>query len=109
MDKGKCLGQACRFFAQKPDSICFHQGVLPKCSPELKRDKMIEIGRIIIIKWEGYSDVHVIELGSNLWSGKCTTHNEDVSENKRCSHFPPQGAMWLDLWRAQQKTSSQQR
>ena len=34
--KGECLGHNCRFYNEKPDAICFKQGVLPRCSPELK-------------------------------------------------------------------------
>jgi hypothetical protein len=109
VDDGKCLGNGCKYFAGKPDAICFHAGFLPKCSPELKRERMIEMGNIIIIEWEGYSDKHIIMVGSNAWSGTCLTHYENVSESKRCSHFPPQSAMWLDLWRMQQRISRKQR
>lgn len=34
--KGECLGGSCRFYYEKPDTICFKQGVLPRCSPRLK-------------------------------------------------------------------------
>ena len=34
-----CLGNSCRFYNIKPDTICFHSGVLPKCSPELKQQR----------------------------------------------------------------------
>ena len=105
VDDGKCLGNGCKYFAGKPDATCFHAGFLPKCSPELKREMMVEMGKVIIIEWKGYSDRHVIELSENGFSGVCVTHKEAVTENTRCSHFPPQSAMWLDLWRMQQKTS----
>ena len=32
-----CLGNSCRFYREKPDAICFKQGVLPECSPALKQ------------------------------------------------------------------------
>jgi len=32
-----CLGNSCRFYNESPDAICFKQGVLPHCSPELKQ------------------------------------------------------------------------
>ncbi len=32
----QCLGLSCRFYHQRPDMICFKQGVLPRCSPALK-------------------------------------------------------------------------
>jgi len=39
--KGECLGNSCRFYIEKPDNICFKQGVLPRCSPELKQRRKI--------------------------------------------------------------------
>jgi len=40
MVKGEyCLGNSCRFYNEKPDAICFKQGVLPKCSPELRQTR----------------------------------------------------------------------
>ena len=36
---GKCLGNSCRFYCDKPDAICFKQGILPECSPELKAER----------------------------------------------------------------------
>ena len=35
----ECLGETCRFYVMKPDNICFKQGVLPRCSPELKASR----------------------------------------------------------------------
>jgi len=37
--KGECLGHSCRFYYEKPDNICFKQGVLPRCSPKLKQER----------------------------------------------------------------------
>ena len=54
----------------------------------------------ISIKW-GDSDEHIIRVNDNLQEGFCITHGRVVSKNKRCSHFPPQNAMWSDLWRMQ--------
>jgi len=55
----------------------------------------------IKIKW-GDNPEHIIRIhqGSD-YSGYCITHNEPVTENTRCSHFPCQSAMWSDLWRIQ--------
>ena len=38
--EGYCLGNSCRFYKEKPDAICFKQGVLPRCSPALKQARM---------------------------------------------------------------------
>ena len=35
-----CLGNSCRFYREKPDAICFKQGVFPGCSPRLKQERI---------------------------------------------------------------------
>ena len=41
MEQGEyCLGNSCRFYKEKPDAICFNQGVFPSCSPALKQIRM---------------------------------------------------------------------
>lgn len=60
-----CLGDACRWYNQKSDAICFKQGVLPRCSPELKQVRkkldysapnMYEALKILIEETAFYSD-----------------------------------------------------
>lgn len=43
--------------------------------------------------------VHLVQLIGNGYTGHCITHAEDVTENKKCSEFHMNNAMWNDLWR----------
>jgi hypothetical protein len=36
-----CLGRGCKWYVGKADATCFHQGVLPDCSPTLKSARQI--------------------------------------------------------------------
>lgn len=64
--------------------------------------------KILKIKWDNYPE-HDIQIDGNGYVGYCLTHNEYVSQNKRCSQFPCQTAMWSDLWKTELKISPQQK
>lgn len=54
------------------------------------------MGKVIQIEWQ--SSKHQIFLDASGQGGWCNTHEEFVTQHSRCSHFPPQSAMWTDLW-----------